>query len=251
MAAAFEVFAGETADRRHRAGLARAARRLPRRHAGARAARARAARGARRGAGARGASPRCIAPASGCGRSTRRCRRRSAASGSRTPRRWRRGRGGCVDAGDIAMVKGSLGSRVGQVVEAIKTMGEARPAEAPRREHAEDSRHALLPGRMVAEPERAQRLPLHHLPRGRRLLHRARLRLPVRAAADRDAAGPPGPRPADPERRAGEPPRHQAGHADHGRAADPFGDPGLDAALGALVERLRLDGDVRDARASG
>ncbi len=36
-----------------------------------------------------------------------------------------------VDAGDIAMVKGSLGSRVGQVVEAIKSMGEARPAEAP------------------------------------------------------------------------------------------------------------------------
>ena len=35
-----------------------------------------------------------------------------------------------VDAGDIAMVKGSLGSRVGQVVEAIKKMGEARPAEA-------------------------------------------------------------------------------------------------------------------------
>ena len=36
-----------------------------------------------------------------------------------------------VDAGDIAMVKGSFGSRVGQVVEAIKSMGEARPAEAP------------------------------------------------------------------------------------------------------------------------
>ncbi len=36
-----------------------------------------------------------------------------------------------IDAGDIAMVKGSLGSRVGQVVEAIKTMGEARPADAP------------------------------------------------------------------------------------------------------------------------
>ena len=36
-----------------------------------------------------------------------------------------------VDAGDIAMVKGSLGSRVGQVVEAIKGLGEARPAEAP------------------------------------------------------------------------------------------------------------------------
>jgi UDP-N-acetylmuramoyl-tripeptide--D-alanyl-D-alanine ligase len=36
-----------------------------------------------------------------------------------------------VDAGDIAMVKGSNGSRVGRVVEAIKSMGEARPAEAP------------------------------------------------------------------------------------------------------------------------
>ena len=35
-----------------------------------------------------------------------------------------------VDAGDIAMVKGSHGSRVGAVVEAIKGMGEARLAEA-------------------------------------------------------------------------------------------------------------------------
>ena len=35
-----------------------------------------------------------------------------------------------VDAGDIAMVNGSLGSRVGQVVTAIKAMGEARPADA-------------------------------------------------------------------------------------------------------------------------
>ena len=32
-----------------------------------------------------------------------------------------------VDAGDIAMVKGSLGSRVGQVVEAIKTDGRGTP----------------------------------------------------------------------------------------------------------------------------
>jgi UDP-N-acetylmuramoyl-tripeptide--D-alanyl-D-alanine ligase len=39
--------------------------------------------------------------------------------------------GRLVDAGDIAMVKGSFGSRVGQVVEAIKRMGDARPAEAP------------------------------------------------------------------------------------------------------------------------
>jgi UDP-N-acetylmuramoyl-tripeptide--D-alanyl-D-alanine ligase len=35
-----------------------------------------------------------------------------------------------VDAGDIAMVKGSNGSRVAKVVEAIKGMGEARPAAA-------------------------------------------------------------------------------------------------------------------------
>ncbi len=38
--------------------------------------------------------------------------------------------GGLLDAGDIAMVKGSLGSQVGQVVEAIKRLGEARPPEA-------------------------------------------------------------------------------------------------------------------------
>lgn len=36
--------------------------------------------------------------------------------------------GRLLDAGDIAMVKGSFGSRVGQVVEAIKAMGDARPA---------------------------------------------------------------------------------------------------------------------------
>ena len=36
-----------------------------------------------------------------------------------------------LDAGDIAMVKGSNGSRVGKVVEAIKGMGEARPAGSP------------------------------------------------------------------------------------------------------------------------
>ena len=34
-----------------------------------------------------------------------------------------------VDAGDVAMVKGSLGSKAGQVVQAIKAMGEAHPAD--------------------------------------------------------------------------------------------------------------------------
>jgi UDP-N-acetylmuramoyl-tripeptide--D-alanyl-D-alanine ligase len=38
--------------------------------------------------------------------------------------------GRLVDAGDIAMVKGSLGSSVGQVVEAIKRLGEARSPDA-------------------------------------------------------------------------------------------------------------------------
>ncbi|MEM9268556.1 MAG: UDP-N-acetylmuramoyl-tripeptide--D-alanyl-D-alanine ligase, partial [Pseudomonadota bacterium] len=32
-----------------------------------------------------------------------------------------------VDAGDVAMVKGSLGSKMGQVVDAIKTLGHVRP----------------------------------------------------------------------------------------------------------------------------
>ena len=34
-----------------------------------------------------------------------------------------------LDAGDIAMVKGSLGSRMGRVVNAIKLLGDARPAK--------------------------------------------------------------------------------------------------------------------------
>jgi UDP-N-acetylmuramoyl-tripeptide--D-alanyl-D-alanine ligase len=33
-----------------------------------------------------------------------------------------------LDAGDVAVVKGSLGSRMGVIVEAIKGLGEARPA---------------------------------------------------------------------------------------------------------------------------
>ena len=37
--------------------------------------------------------------------------------------------GRLVDAGDIALVKGSNGSRVSLVVEAIKRLGEARPSE--------------------------------------------------------------------------------------------------------------------------
>jgi UDP-N-acetylmuramoyl-tripeptide--D-alanyl-D-alanine ligase len=37
--------------------------------------------------------------------------------------------GRLLDAGDVALVKGSNGSRVGLVVEAIKKMGEARPSE--------------------------------------------------------------------------------------------------------------------------
>jgi len=36
-----------------------------------------------------------------------------------------------LDAGDVAMVKGSNGSRVARVVEAIKAMGEARPSAVP------------------------------------------------------------------------------------------------------------------------
>ena len=39
----------------------------------------------------------------------------------------------------------------------------------------------------------------------------------------------------------------KAGTPDHGRPADPVGDLRLDAALGALGQRLRLDGAVRDA----
>ena len=80
--------------------------------------------------GARASSPPSTAPASGCGRCTRRCRAPSRGEWFPTAAdmaaRVRR----LLDPGDIAMVKGSRGARVDLVVEAIKAMGDARPAAA-------------------------------------------------------------------------------------------------------------------------
>ena len=128
MAAALEVFAGARPAGRRRPGR-RAAGGSP-----SSATCSSSGRGERElhaglaaGAGARARSPPCTAPARGCARSTTRCR--GSQRGEWFPdaeamaARARR----LVDAGDVAMVKGSHGSRVGQVVEAIKGMGEARP----------------------------------------------------------------------------------------------------------------------------
>ena len=70
------------------------------------------------------------AGAADAGAATRRCRGRSAASGSRTPRRWRRGRGGWSTPATSPWSRARAARGSAQVVEAIKAMGDARPAEA-------------------------------------------------------------------------------------------------------------------------
>ena len=55
----------------------------------------------------------------------------SAASGSRPPRRWRRARGGWSTPATSPWSRARSARGSAQVVEAIKAMGEARPAEAP------------------------------------------------------------------------------------------------------------------------
>ena len=78
------------------------------------------------------ASAPSTAPARACARSTTRCpphTRRVVRDADEMAAASRR----LVDAGDIAMVKGSLGSRVGKVVDAIKTHGRGPSQRSARR----------------------------------------------------------------------------------------------------------------------
>ena len=136
-----------------------------------------------------------------------------------------------LDAGDIAMVKGSRGSRVDLVVEAIKAMGEARPVGRRRRGGA----------MLYYLAELSQNLSVLNVFRyitfraggafftallfgflfGRPLIELLRVRQgrgqPIRTDG---------------------PESHiltKAGTPTMGGLADPLGDPRLDAALGALV----------------
>ncbi len=114
---------------RRRPDRARPAGGLSRRHARARAAgAARCTRASPR----RPASPRsrpCTAPARGCARCTRRCPTAQRGEWFPDAAAMAARAGRLLDAGDVALVKGSNGSRVSLVVDAIKKMGEARPPE--------------------------------------------------------------------------------------------------------------------------
>ena len=191
---------------------------------------ARAARRARRRRRRCAASRPSTAPARGCARCTRRCPRRSAASGSPTPPRWRRAPGGCSTPATSRWSRARTAAGSAWSLTRSRQWARPRPRRTPGRLTT-----AMLYylAELSQNLERVQPVPLHHLPRRRRVLHRAGLRLPVRPAADRVAARAAGPRPADPQRTGRRATSDQGGHADDGRAADPVGDPGLDAALGA------------------
>ena len=109
-------------------------------------------------------------------------------------------------------------------------------------------RQNALRARAFQRPGRcAQLVPVHLVPVGRRLFHRAAVRDAVRAVDDRPPAHAPGQGPADPHGRTTVPPR-QARHADHGRPADPDRRARVDPVVGQLAQCLRLDGARRDAR---
>ena len=146
--------------------------------------------------------------------------------------------------GDTLLVKGSLGMRMGRIVEALLT----RPSRAPRR-RAEEVGGAVQPALPARRPVRpVQPVPLPDLPHRRRGAHGADHQLRGRPVADPLAARAPGQRPADPQRRPRLAPRAQAGHADHGRHADPARADARHAALGRPDQRLRLGGAADHAR---
>ncbi len=83
---------------------------------------------------------------------------------------------GAVAAGDAVMVKGSLGSRMGPVVKALK-----RRLRAPARRALVKVRHAVLACRFFRQDFGPQRVPLSHGADRRRDDHGAAVRVPVRA----------------------------------------------------------------------
>ena len=170
--------------------------------------------------------------------------RAAAASGSRPPPRWRRGCGGCSTPATSPWSRARAAPASTSSSRRSRRMGEARPGGGGRR----------VGPMLYYLAELSQNLSALNVFRyitfraGGAFFTALRLRLPVRPPADRAPARAPGPRPADPQRRPRGPPDHQGRHPDHGRPPDPLGDRRLDAALGALVERLRLDGALRHAR---
>ena len=104
------------------------------------------------------------------------------------PRRLCRDLGGAraaavaaLRAGDAVMVKGSLGSRMGPIVKALKRLfARAAALARPRPRKVDAMLYWLID--LSDTALRLQRLSLHHLPHRRRGDHRAAVRVPVRPA---------------------------------------------------------------------
>ena len=139
---------------------------------------------------------------------------------------------GALRAGDVIAIKGSLGSKMKAVVDAV------RGGKRWRNGTLKDVLQFRLSAGGRLQP--VQPLPLHHVPLDRGVPDRADPELPDRRQPDPLAAQQAGPGPADPRGRPGEPRRQQEGHADHGRAADPDRPVGRDLAVGRPHQPLRL-----------
>ncbi len=125
-----------------------------------------------------------------------------------------------VRAGDVVMVKGSLGSRMGPLVKALERhLCASRRARNDVRCKAERMLYWLI--------EFSDKLSVLNVFRyitfrtGGAMITGAAVRLPVRPGDHRPAAGAAGQGPADPRRRPAIASRQEDRHADHGRADDP------------------------------
>ncbi|CAA9345944.1 MAG: Phospho-N-acetylmuramoyl-pentapeptide-transferase, partial [uncultured Microvirga sp.] len=107
---------------------------------------------------------------------------------------------------------------------------------------------ARAPRRLQRLAQRAQRLPLHHLPQRRRDRDRADVRVLVRPRHHHGAAPETGQGAADPRGRPEIPPRDEARHAHHGRAHDPRRHARRHLPLGEPAQPLCLGGGDRHDR---
>src|SRR4029077_9172674 len=151
-----------------------------------------------------------------------------------------------IRAGDAIMVKGSFGSKMKTIVNALERRFPGRTALD---EAAVSGRlNVLLADRSLqyrAWPRLLAHLPervsLHHVPHRRSDGDRRAFRVPVRPLDHRSLAASPGQGTADPLRRPAVASGDQEGHSDHGRPDDPFGARGFNRAVGQSTQPLCLD----------
>ena len=143
----------------------------------------------------------------------------TAAAMQRTRPRSKRRCCAAMRAGDAVMVKGSLGSRMGPIVKALRS----KAATSAKRQSEDVERNALSLARSLSDMSTArQRVPLHHLPHRRRDGRRRCCSCSCSARPSSTRCGccrARASRSAPTARNRTSSPRSR--HADHGRADDP------------------------------